>query len=323
MTIGKDEDLAASVIDALTSHICVVDQSGTIVSVNKAWLQFAEANGGDIDRLGPSANYLAICAAADGDSAEVARQVGEGIREVLAGRREYFQAEYPCPAPTEDRWFLCRVSPLRLRNTPGRIEGAVVSHMNITDRRRAEMELARLAATDVLTGVANRRSFLAEAANVFATATAQREALGAVMLDIDRFKEVNDRHGHAAGDAVLSAVAQLCTLSTRRSDLVGRIGGEEFAIILPGSDLGESRTIAERLRAAVARKSVAIASGPLLVTVSLGVAALRPDDRTFETLLARADAALYRAKRRGRNRVVAEDDQLDVVRESFPGLVAS
>jgi diguanylate cyclase (GGDEF)-like protein len=174
------------------------------------------------------------------------------------------------------------------------------------DEASRELErLAALALRDPLTGLANRRAFEDALARELARASASGEPLGVVALDVDHFKRVNDAHGHAAGDAVLVEVAARGAAALRAGDLLARVGGEEFAAILPGAALGQARDVAERIRARIAAAPVRVAGAALEVTASLGCAALAPDDAGEGPLLARADARLYAAKRGGRNRVCA------------------
>lgn len=164
-------------------------------------------------------------------------------------------------------------------------------------------ELARLARKDPLTGLANRRALDEELARAGARAARAGTPLAAVVLDIDRFKQVNDLHGHAVGDAVLAAVAGRAAAALRSGDLIARTGGEEFTVLLPGADLARAAEAAERIRAAVALEPVAAGGVALAVTVSLGCAELLPGEEGGRELLARADRKLYEAKHAGRNRV--------------------
>ncbi len=163
-------------------------------------------------------------------------------------------------------------------------------------------ELARLARRDSLTGIANRRALEEELAREVARAARSGAPLSVVALDVDRFKAINDEVGHAAGDAVLAAVAEAAAGALRAGDLLARTGGEEFAALLPGATLDEAAEAAERIRARVEGARIPAAGRPLAVTVSLGCAALRAGEGGV-SLLARADEKLYEAKRAGRNRV--------------------
>jgi diguanylate cyclase (GGDEF)-like protein len=161
----------------------------------------------------------------------------------------------------------------------------------------------RLAITDSLTGLYNRRHFFELADNELQRARRYRRFLSAIMLDIDHFKQVNDTHGHAVGDHVLKEVADCCRQTMRKEDVLGRYGGDEFAIMLPESNLVATCQVAERLRQRIAQKPIDTEVGPVTVTVSLGVSTLDDECSNPETLLANADQALYVAKRSGRNRV--------------------
>lgn len=164
-------------------------------------------------------------------------------------------------------------------------------------------ETRRLATIDSLTGLYNRRHFIELAGRELERALRYGRPLAAMMLDIDRFKRVNDTHGHAVGDQVLRVVARRCRANLREIDLVGRYGGEEFAALLPENDLNSARIAAERLRRCTAEVPIDTAGGPVSVTLSLGVAACTENCPDLENLIGRADQALYAAKIAGRNRV--------------------
>jgi diguanylate cyclase (GGDEF)-like protein/PAS domain S-box-containing protein len=164
-------------------------------------------------------------------------------------------------------------------------------------------QLEKQALTDTLTEVANRRAFDTEAAHVLARARRSRIPVTVGIADIDHFKRVNDEHGHPVGDLVLKAIAQLLCQGARASDMVARIGGEEFGLLLPDATQETAHLVAERIRKAVEEADIATGTGaPLKVTISIGLAQIG-DDASFDHALALADAALYRAKENGRNRV--------------------
>jgi len=163
--------------------------------------------------------------------------------------------------------------------------------------------LLDLSTKDPLTGLANRGATLSEVQNRFGLSLRYNRPLSVVICDLDFFKQVNDTHGHGAGDLVLRVFGERLLNCLREADLAGRIGGEEFLVLLPETDLSGARPFAERLRKAIASQPVTLPSGPLEVTCSLGIAERKVSDLEAGQLLARADAALYRAKRSGRNRV--------------------
>jgi diguanylate cyclase (GGDEF)-like protein/PAS domain S-box-containing protein len=186
----------------------------------------------------------------------------------------------------------------------GGIRHYVGIKQDISERKRLEAELHSLATTDPLTGLPNRRHFLTRLEQE--VARLQRyDGPGAalLMLDLDHFKAINDSHGHAAGDTVLKRFAGQVGASLRRTDQAGRLGGEEFAILLLGNDLAGAVDFAERLRERVAAEAIAIDGVRVRVTVSIGVTLLDASDGSGDAALARADAALYRAKANGRDRV--------------------
>ncbi len=160
-----------------------------------------------------------------------------------------------------------------------------------------------LAITDGLTGLYNRRHFFELGGQEFKRAKRYRRTLAAIMLDIDRFKRVNDTHGHATGDEVLQTVAARCQRTLRDIDILGRYGGEEFAILLPETDLEAGERVAERLRRTIGEDPIKTRGQILSVTISLGVAQLLPETASLAELLDCADAGMYRAKQAGRNRV--------------------
>jgi diguanylate cyclase (GGDEF)-like protein/PAS domain S-box-containing protein len=175
---------------------------------------------------------------------------------------------------------------------------------DITERKQLEIELKRQAHIDHLTGVSNRGYFMAQAELELNRAVRYDNPLSLYMLDIDFFKKVNDSYGHKIGDLVLVKLAEVCRQTLREVDIIGRVGGEEFVILLPETNLTEATEVAERLRESIAISRVPLEGGlPLHFTVSIGVTSLISKDDNLDVLLNRADKALYKAKESGRNRV--------------------
>jgi diguanylate cyclase (GGDEF)-like protein len=177
--------------------------------------------------------------------------------------------------------------------------------------------LARMAVRDVgslhtaahrdsLTGLLNRRTFEKHGATMVANARRRRRSVGALMVDIDHFKDLNDTYGHHAGDEILEAIAGRISHSVAKTDLVARLGGDELALLLEGADLAATRSVAARLKNAVTSTPISTHRGPVYVTVSIGASATDTMDRArFDDLLKAADRALYASKRAGRDRVTA------------------
>jgi diguanylate cyclase (GGDEF)-like protein len=168
-----------------------------------------------------------------------------------------------------------------------------------------ETELQRLATTDVLTQSSNRRHFFECANREFEQARLQGTPLAFLLLDIDDFKVVNDSYGHPEGDNVLQRIAECGQASLRRGDLFGRIGGEEFAAVFPGCAPDMAMQVAERLQREIQRLSFSHNDQAFSITVSQGLTSLTAEDENLDSLFARADAAMYEAKRQGKNRIVS------------------
>jgi diguanylate cyclase (GGDEF)-like protein len=179
-------------------------------------------------------------------------------------------------------------------------------------RQRNEVLIAELesqAFRDSLTGIVNRRYFLATAEKHLQTARQHAHPLALLIIDLDHFKQINDQYGHLAGDEVLVAVVDACVHHLRGGDCLGRLGGEEFALLLPDATWSEAMETAERLRRATEMLAVTVGDNVVHPTVSIGVALLAATDGSLSALMHRADLAMYSAKMQGRNRVVGDDPQ--------------
>lgn len=227
------------------------------------------------------------------------------------------------------RTFMVNTSPIT--DAKGAIRGVLATFDDLTDLEEKQVELKQtisqlecsreelrekaveleyLATRDPLTGCLNRRAFFERCEQLLDEAKRKDTRLSCIMTDIDHFKSINDRHGHAAGDKVIQMVANELRANGRPDDIVGRYGGEEFCIALPGLGAQEAVAVAERLRAAVKNAKYVQSSTPLRITSSFGVAELADDVSNPEALIDRADQALYIAKENGRNRVIGWHKEL-------------
>ncbi len=180
----------------------------------------------------------------------------------------------------------------------------ILLSQEIAERRELECRLRVLATTDGLTGALNRAAFIAEGQQAVGRACRSGEDLAVFMLDVDHFKSVNDQFGHAGGDLALRHLVDVMRGLIRGNDLLGRLGGEEFAVVLPGVSADAAERVAERLRCQIAETPAVHGGRRIALTVSIGVAMCGSADDDIEPVLARADDALYRAKQTGRNCVV-------------------
>ncbi len=241
----------------------------------------------------------------------------EQMKQFLAKDRSIFEGRKPIEFE-ETFWSAAKKADrigytfkLPMYDASGNPQYLVCVTLDITERKLAqaallasEKELLVLATTDLLTELPNRRQFLARLAEEFARVRRfGNQCCSVLVLDLDRFKRINDTYGHAMGDAVLRHFAQLMRKTFRNIDMAARVGGEEFAVILPGSDLAAARTSAERLREIVAKTPLVQDGKTISVTVSIGAATMISSDSDADQTLIRADEALYRAKENGRNQV--------------------
>lgn len=182
---------------------------------------------------------------------------------------------------------------------------------DVTERKKQEQALQVLATVDHLTGIPNRRHFLELLEREMGRGRRYHQPVSLLMMDLDHFKSVNDTYGHCVGDEALKHVVAVCRKELRMADTMGRVGGEEFAVLLPQTDLRRSLEVAERIRAAVQESSFAVQGDILPITLSVG-AAEADNNMSVTELLDAADQALLAAKRQGRNRVCAMDSPLDI-----------
>jgi diguanylate cyclase (GGDEF)-like protein/PAS domain S-box-containing protein len=294
--LAEGEARFRSVVDAVSDVIFRTDNKGRWTYLNPSW----EALTGSSVEETIGEPVLAWVVEEDQEA------LVERLRGLTSGLFDSVRHQFRFrTADGSSRW--AEVQARRLEDLNGEMIGAAGIIVDISDRLalaaladdarvRAENEAQAallLAATDELTGVASRRAFLALMDRELTAGT----ELAVVLFDVDHFKRVNDRFGHAAGDEVLRRVAGLASASVREGDLVGRLGGEEFAILMPRASIEQAAAVAERLRNACAETTH---PPGLTVTISLGVASARAAS-TAASLLSEADTALYRAKFEGRN----------------------
>jgi two-component system cell cycle response regulator len=193
---------------------------------------------------------------------------------------------------------------LRVRVQVGRRVASLHKDLsrNIADLRRAHDRLKEMASTDALTHLYSRRWWFDMAGNEFARSRRYGSRLSVLIVDLDHFKSVNDRYGHETGDNVLKAFAELLRRECRQTDIVGRVGGEEFALALPETSIAQAETVASRLTDGCRALSLPAGEDSIHWSCSIGLTDTRDDDADLDAVLRRADAALYEAKRAGRDR---------------------
>ncbi len=302
-------------LDTLAEGLLIVDQDDYIVFSNSAFARKIGLTPKDL--VGKQSSKLYWETVSDGGELPWTRVLeGEELpKGVTVKLKTALKATYT---------FTVNASPIAAG--AGKVRGVLVTFDDITEIEAKNQELRRalgkleqsqlevtrqnqklqvLATRDPLTDILNRRAFFQGFDTLFAEACEEGGELSCIMTDIDHFKSVNDRFGHAVGDKVIKLLAKILTDHTRSFDLVGRIGGEEFCIVLPGVDAKVAARIAERVRLTVQQGQGTKFTTALRITSSFGVASLSDDTAGPKELLDRADAALYAAKEAGRNRVVS------------------
>jgi diguanylate cyclase (GGDEF)-like protein/PAS domain S-box-containing protein len=285
-------------LDYMPTAITITDTDGRIEYVNDAFLAYSGFSRDEL--LGRTPRVLS--------SGRTRNDVYRDLWQTLLAGRCWRGELINRRKSGKQYWEQMSISPLR--DEFGAISHFIAVREDVTERKRHEEGLRRLARIDPLTGVCNRRRLMELAEREWRRATRFGQPLALLMLDIDRFKGINDVHGHATGDRAICVVAKTCVEAVREIDVVGRYGGEEFVLLLPGTELEGAREVAERLRLRIAALELELdeeGAPALRLTASIGFAA-READGTLEHLLASADAALYRAKSAGRNRTVAITD---------------
>jgi len=282
--LAEGQALLRQILDASPSDVALTDSSGKqVYFVNQRLMQrlnLSSPNDFSLSRLFSNARE-----ALHFREALQARHRVDDWEGMLAGEEPY--------------WGVVSGRLLEYQGGPA----LLIWSYDISLRKRMEQELLVLATTDALTGLNNRHAFMQRANELLKTAERYDQNCTLLMLDIDYFKQINDNHGHQMGDQVLASLGQLLTRELREVDIVGRLGGEEFAALLAQTDQIDALQVAERLRASVEAMPLSCANGhPLSLTLSIGLASRHPAE-PLEGVLGRADMALYKAKTSGRNRV--------------------
>jgi diguanylate cyclase (GGDEF)-like protein len=322
-------DRVRSALDLLAEGVVMVDRKGDIVLANLAFASKAEKN---VDALlGQSLSKMTW----HSNDVKKKRVKEKNLPWVRAMKEGNTQTEVLLSLTTEGsdkRHFSINSSPIMDANETMR--GAIVTLNDETALQQANsvlvdmmdklknsqeqaklqnVELQRLATQDPLTNCLNRRSFFEQAELAWAKAVADGQPLSCIMTDIDRFKSINDKFGHAVGDQVIEAVAKVLTSSFRKTDLICRYGGEEFCVLMPGAELDQAVKVAEGARAAIAKTvgGQLNTKEPFEITSSFGLSSLKYGAKDIATLLNQADKALYLAKQSGRDKVSRWDQVRD------------
>ena len=300
--------LDGSLAEAVEGHHEPNTPSGELAVV--AWMAEKVAavfEGGDVNTHRRSAIEAAAHLGFGGEEVDrLLREIPEQVQETAEGLQQSVGAQVEFDSLLRDVNAALLDINQHYTTLVARLEALLVEKQRLSEELHAANEKLRvLALFDELTGLANRRSFWESLRSNLALADRRAGPLSLLLFDADHFKQINDGYGHGAGDAVLREIASLIVQSTRVSDVAGRVGGEEFALLLPDTPLEGAAVVAERVRVRLAEREWRFASTALRVTISAGVAAIHgPGCRGKEELLFdAADRALYQAKRQGRNRI--------------------
>jgi len=287
---AENWNLIIQSLDRLSEGITIIDAHDNLVLYNTQAAAYLGIDKADGIGVGMSLHDLTK------DSGKTAFDPGSLLMQQLDASREgkpqFFEREL-----SGGRILSVRANPI-----PG--GGVITLYTDITERKAFEKRLIDMATRDELTGLVNRREFFTLAHHEEERAKREGHVVSVMMADADYFKKVNDVYGHAIGDEVLRNLADNCRKIFRKTDIVGRYGGEEFAVVLPGANEDMAKIIAERLRTSVENSVVVSDKGDVRYTISIGIACATGKDFKIEETLDRADRALYTAKAQGRNRAI-------------------
>lgn len=285
-------DIVANANDAVvvTSADSLDEPGPTIIYVNDAYTRLSGYRPDEV--IGRSPRFLQG-EGTDRETCKVIREALEAGRPVRARLLNYGK-------DARQYWVDMNIMPLYDKS--GKITHFAAIQRDVTGDVKREEDLMALATTDDLTGSKNRRHFMERAELEVHRLRRHGVPFSLALLDLDHFKNINDTYGHPAGDDVLREAVKRWQFGRRPFDTLGRLGGEEFALLLPGADGDAAMTVAERLRAVIADTPFQTVAGTVKVSVSIGVAEAEADDRSIDGTLGRADEALYQSKKAGRNR---------------------
>ena len=287
-SMREAEEDRQRVFELSLDMLCIAGFDGWFIKLNPAWT----ATLGWSDQELMSRPWLDLVHPDD-------MEYSVDVLGKLMSNEPSFRFENRCQSKDGSwRWLSWNAYP-----DPGRQRIYAVAR-DVTEQRQMIEQLGKLASTDPLTGAANRRTFFERAGAELDRARRYDGTLAVLMLDIDHFKDINDTHGHDAGDQVLKELVECCRKTLRTSDIFARIGGEEFAAVLVQTDAKAARLTAERLRQAIGQLRVDTGNAEISFTVSVGLALHPSGDATVENVLKQADQCLYTAKQTGRNKVV-------------------
>jgi diguanylate cyclase (GGDEF)-like protein/PAS domain S-box-containing protein len=283
-----------AIFDSISAQIAVLDQDGMVLNTNAAWRSYM-SNLGFEESVGQ--NYLKVLSHFFAVDSPTVAVVAAGMAAIAAGEVPNFDVPEPIRCVCGRWWFTVKITSVQ---DPAR--RMVVTHEDVSVLKRAELASQTLANVDNLTGAMSRQHFMCLADQELARSKRYQLPLVVLMLDLDHFKSVNDNYGHPTGDVVLKRFVQTVKGVLRESDLIGRIGGEEFAVLLPNTTQEGGCALANRIIEAVRANPVVFEKQTVAYTVSIGASYLTQQP-SFGAMLAESDAALYRAKKGGRDRL--------------------
>jgi len=291
------DEVRRATLDALPTHILTLDGDNRIVAANEPWRRFALGSALRPDGDGLGCDYLEVCRDVLGASDEQQRLIGAGLEGIRAGTQAELSLIVSSRIDGQEHALLVRATPLRAAG----IAGIVAIHTDVSEHVRAERRLSHLAHHDTLTGLPNRLLFHDRLQSALALSRRNAWLMAVLFVDLDRFKGVNDTLGHEVGDKLLQEAAHRLQRSVRECDTVCRMGGDEFALVLPElGDMDEAAQVPQRIVESL-RAPLRIDGHDLALTASIGIALFPADAEEPETLVRCADAAMYRAKKLGRD----------------------